>query len=164
MLTYEIVVVEKLEVYHSSDCIILRGNNGLILSYLYDEQKKLHVVEVERHRTQLEVRTDFKTKANALDFMFTFKEELPKLEYHLENIATTKYSLHLSLADIFDNYTSMSMNEESIRSYTEKEKAFIREMDNFMCKAVEKSKGFSFITPDYSQLEVRVLSNLIQKS
>lgn len=104
MVMYEIADVKREEIFHSKDCILLRGNKGLVLSYLYDEEKSCHVVEVERYYTQLEVNTSYQTREEALAFMYSFATELPKLNYYREKILTAKHSLVLNLGNEIQGY------------------------------------------------------------
>lgn len=156
MVFYEIAGSKTRNIYQSKDCISLRGNNGLTLNYIYDDDKDLHVVEIEQYYTQLEVRTDFQSKAKALDFMFTFKHILPKLKHYLEDIVTAKGSLHLNLSTDFNNYTQ-SYSEELTNRYEKQDSAITQRIKERMQETLGNT---SLIVPDYSQVELRLFAFL----
>lgn len=158
MVVYEIADFKNKKVYQSDVCIELRGNGGLTLAYLQDKKTKLHVVEVENFRTQVEVRVDFETKSKALDYLFSFKDALPKLPYHLEKIATANTSLHLNLSTDLNNYTITDLDNKGV-AYSEEDVKLQHKLYQQMVAAMG---GRTFITPDYSQLELKVLSQVNQ--
>lgn len=156
MVVYEIVDFKNKKVYQSDKCIQLRGNNGLVVAYLQDTKTKLHVVEVENYHTQMEVRTDFEAKSKALDYLFSFKDALPKLPYHLEKIATTDDSLYLDLSTDMLSYTLRDPENTGVL-YSEEDVKLQHTLYQQMVKAAD---GKAVIVPDYSTMELKVLSEM----
>lgn len=167
MVVYEIADIGRQEFYHSKESIVLRGNKGLILSYLHDEDKDLHVVEVERYYEQLEVNIESETAQEALDFMFAYKNDLPKLDQYKEKIVNAKYGVMLNLMDDLTEYTlsdtgdltkrTLLDGEEYTTAHQEQDKLLFMGLGEKLQKTLE---GKTLIFPDYSALEVRIQAQM----
>lgn len=75
------------EVFRSKNGFTLLGDNGLILGYVQTDEGE-HVVEIERLHIQQAVLSHFKSREDAIKFMCTFEDELPRLHTVYDKLHT----------------------------------------------------------------------------
>lgn len=75
------------EIFRSKTGFTVLGDNGLILGYVQTDDGK-HIVEVERYYTQEAVLSHFKSREDAIKFICTFEQELPRLHTVYDKLHT----------------------------------------------------------------------------
>lgn len=158
---FEIIDYSHEKVYTSKRVILLRGLKGFSLCYLYDKSTGLHVVEKETtYYTQEGVFTHFKSKDEALDFMFGFEEHFPSL-HRIKTALKTKHKW--GIFKLYDSIGRIPLSPYLLSGDDTLEQLTLDRPHSLMLPTndnVVLSSDNNFLVPDYSNIELRVLASL----